>query len=74
MQPCATSSSSARPRLIFRVQSAAHPQIPWRLAIATRNQLIHGYLGVDDDVLWTIIRDDVPVLLAQLRALKADSK
>jgi uncharacterized protein with HEPN domain len=50
---------------------AAHPKIPWRLAIAPRNQLI---LGVDDDVLWTIIRDDVPVLLAQLRALKADSK
>lgn len=53
---------------------AAHPQVPWRLAIATRNQLIHGYLGIDNDVLWTIIRDDVPALLAQLRALKADSK
>ena len=28
----------------------------------------------DDDVLWTIVRDDVPTLLGQLRALKADSK
>jgi uncharacterized protein with HEPN domain len=50
---------------------AAHPQIPWRLVIATRNRLIHGYLGIDNDVLWSIIRDDIPALLEQLRALKA---
>jgi uncharacterized protein with HEPN domain len=50
---------------------AAHPQIPWRLVVAVRNRLIHGYLGVDNDVLWTIIRDDVPALLEQLRTLKA---
>ena len=28
---------------------AANPQIPWRLIIATRNRLIHGYLGIDED-------------------------
>jgi len=50
---------------------AAHPQIPWRLLIATRNRLIHGYLGLDDDVLWSIIQDDVPALLVELRALTA---
>lgn len=26
----------------------ANPQVPWRLIIATRNRLIHGYLGIDD--------------------------
>ncbi|WP_257756513.1 DUF86 domain-containing protein [Immundisolibacter cernigliae] len=41
----------------------ANPQIPWRLVIATRNRLIHGYLGVDSDTLWSIVRSDVPVLL-----------
>ncbi len=50
---------------------AVHPQIPWRLLIATRNRLIHGYLGLDDDVLWSIIQGDVPALLVELRALKA---
>ena len=29
----------------------ANPQIPWRLIIATRNRLIHGYLGTDNDTL-----------------------
>ena len=50
---------------------ADHPQIPWRLLIATRNRLIHGYLGLDDDVLWSIIQGDVPALLVELRALTA---
>jgi uncharacterized protein with HEPN domain len=26
-----------------------NPQIPWRLIIASRNRLIHGYLGIDND-------------------------
>ncbi len=48
----------------------AHPEIPWRMIIATRNRLIHGYLGIDDDTLWSIICDDVPELLLRLQALK----
>ena len=49
---------------------SAHPDIPWRMIIATRNRLIHGYLGIDDDTLWSIIQDDVPELLPLLKALK----
>jgi uncharacterized protein with HEPN domain len=25
----------------------ANPDIPWRMVIATRNRLIHGYLGLE---------------------------
>lgn len=49
---------------------AANPQIPWRLVIATRNRLIHGYLGIDNDTLWSIIRSDIPTLLPHLLALR----
>lgn len=49
---------------------AANPQIPWRLIVATRNRLIHTYLGIDNDTLWSIIRDDVPGLLAGLQSLR----
>lgn len=48
----------------------ANPQIPWRLIIATRNRLIHAYLGIDNDTLWSIIEDDIPALLSQLRTLR----
>jgi len=47
----------------------AYPQIPWRQLAATRNRLIHGYLGIDNDVLWSIVQDDVPFLLAELERL-----
>ena len=46
------------------------PEIPWRLIIATRNRLIHGYLGIDNDTLWSIVHDDIPALLPELRKLK----
>ena len=46
-----------------------HSDIPWRMIVATRNQLIHAYLGIDNDTLWSIIRDDVPELVIQLRGL-----
>jgi len=49
---------------------ATAPDIPWRMIVATRNQLIHGYLGIDNDTLWSIISTDIPVLLDSLRALK----
>jgi uncharacterized protein with HEPN domain len=46
--------------------------IPWRMIIATRNRLIHGYLGIDDDTLWSIITDDVPELLSNLKTLRSN--
>ncbi len=49
---------------------AAHQAIPWRQIIATRNRLIHGYLGIDNDILWSIIEQDIPSLLPQLQNLK----
>jgi uncharacterized protein with HEPN domain len=33
-----------------------HPDISWRQVIATRNRLIHGYLGIDNDTLWSIVK------------------
>jgi uncharacterized protein with HEPN domain len=55
---------------IPEVVRQAHPRVPWRQVIATRNRLIHGYLGIDNDTLWSIVQDDVPDLLAQLRNLR----
>ena len=53
---------------------AAHPEIPWRMIIATRNRLIHAYLGIDDDTVWSIIQTDVPELLPLLEALKSKTQ
>ena len=47
----------------------AHPEIEWRSIIAARNQVAHGYMGLDDDVIWDIVQTDVPDLLPKLRHL-----
>ena len=45
----------------------AHGDVPWRAIIGMRNRLIHGYLGIDDDLVWSAVRDDVPPLLTARR-------
>lgn len=47
-----------------------NPEIPWRMVIATRNRLIHAYLGIDDDTIWSIIQDDIPLLLPALEKIR----
>ena len=47
----------------------SHPDIPWRMIIATRNRLIHACLGIDNDTIWSIIQDDIPELLTSLTRL-----
>ena len=46
-----------------------HPEIQWRSIVATRNRLAHGYLGLDDDVIWDIIQTDIAKLLPALQSL-----
>ena len=46
-----------------------HSEVRWREIMGTRNRIVHAYLGIDDDVVWDIIRTDIPKLLAQLRDL-----
>lgn len=46
-----------------------HPEIPWSQITATRNRLIHGYFDIDLNVVWRIVSEDLPALVAQLRAI-----
>ena len=41
-------------------------------AIATRNRVIRGYLGIDDNVVWSIIIEEIPDLLDLLQKLRAN--
>lgn len=50
----------------------AYSDIQWRQLVATRNRLIHAYLGIDDDTVWSIIRDDIPALMAMLERYQGE--
>jgi len=53
-------------------ERARHPDIPWSEIVGLRNRLIHGYDSVDFDILWQIVSDDLPPLIATLEnALEA---
>jgi len=46
-----------------------YPQIPWPKIVGLRNRLIHGYDRVDFDVLWQIVKEDLPPLIKQLEQI-----
>lgn len=47
-------------------ERARLPGIPWSQVVGFRNRLIHAYDAVDLDVLWSVIEDDLPVMIAVL--------
>jgi len=57
---------------VSQATQAAHPEIPWREIIGTRNRLIHGYDAVDYDILWEIVSADFPPLAEQLKPILDD--
>lgn len=46
-----------------------YPELPWLQMIAARNRLIHGYDNVDFDILWVIIKKDLPDLIDRLEKI-----
>ncbi len=39
-----------------------HAQVPWQKIISFRNFLIHEYFGLDLDLVWSIVTDNLPQL------------
>lgn len=48
---------------------AATERIAWREIIGMRNRLAHGYLSIDNDLVWQTVQTEVPILLRSLRRL-----
>jgi len=45
--------------------------IPWRRISGLRDVLAHAYFGIDDDIVWSVVAEEVPTLLPRLAALRA---
>lgn len=46
-----------------------HPQIEWHAMAGMRDRLIHGYFGVDYDLVWDVVAHKVPGLRLQVQEI-----
>ncbi|MEK7570852.1 MAG: DUF86 domain-containing protein [Patescibacteria group bacterium] len=46
-----------------------HPKIPWKKMISMRNKIIHEYFGIDNEILWETIQNDLPLLSEKVKQL-----
>ena len=45
--------------------------IDWDQIVGMRNRLVHDVHGINKDILWEAIQDDMPTLISQLQAALA---
>jgi len=48
---------------------ADHPEIPWQDMRAMRNVLEHEYFGINENIVWDTIQDDLLPLVTQLKSI-----
>ena len=49
-----------------------HIHIPWQDVAGMRDKLIHHYFGVDLDIIWEIIKKELPTLKKQMLEIKKE--
>ena len=49
-------------KLLSKGIKVQYPNIPWKDIAGTRDKLIHDYFGVNIDVVWSIVKNDIPLL------------
>ncbi|MBW1961549.1 MAG: DUF86 domain-containing protein [Deltaproteobacteria bacterium] len=49
-----------------------YPSIPWKMIAGTRDRLIHGYFGVNIDIVWEVATIDAPALEQEIQKIKCE--
>jgi uncharacterized protein with HEPN domain len=57
---------------IAKEERSGYADIPWPEIVGLRNRLIHGYDEVDFDILWQIVKQDLPPLVKSLERILAE--
>lgn len=46
-----------------------HSEIDWKAFAGLRDRLIHGYFGVDYQIVWDVIKTEIPKLNEQIKGI-----
>jgi uncharacterized protein with HEPN domain len=46
---------------------AKYPDVPWREVKGMRNKIVHHYFGINMEVVWQTIQEDLPILIEALK-------
>jgi uncharacterized protein with HEPN domain len=46
-----------------------HADIPWRQIVGLRHRLVHGYDAIDHAIVWRVVSEDLPALVAALERI-----
>ncbi len=46
-----------------------YPSIPWREMGDIRNKIIHDYFGIDFDIIWDVVKTDIPLLKIEIERI-----
>lgn len=49
-----------------------YPAIPWRGMAGMRDRIIHGYDTVDLQIVWDVVKQDIPEIKPQIQQILAD--
>ena len=51
-----------------------HPQVVWKDIAGTRDKIIHHYFGVNLNIIWDIIKKDLPDLKKKIEAMLKENR
>ncbi len=47
----------------------SHPELPWKYMAGMRDKLIHGYHGVDLEIVWKVVKEELPPLKPMMQKI-----